>query len=126
MAEDKVEKSKVKVTNQGEGARVVSDVVSGSVLLQPGETKEVEMSKEGVDHYKAKAEKGGDITFGEPKDAEKTKQQAAEEEREKAERERTAKETEELQAEREEKAKAAAQQSAAPRAGQQSATQQRK
>lgn len=84
---DKIEKSKVTLHNKStEGARVVSDVAlpGGSVLLAPGASQEVEMSKEGVDHYKAKAEKGGDIQFGKPKEASETPAEQAQKAREEA------------------------------------------
>jgi hypothetical protein len=73
--------SKVTVHNKStEGARVVSDAVGGEVLLQPGESKEVELSAAAVEHYKKKAEVGGDIQFGEPKVEKQNLEQMSKEE----------------------------------------------
>jgi hypothetical protein len=53
MAE--IEKAKVTVRHRGKvGGRVASDVITGSVLLNPGDAKEVEMSRAGIEHYKKK------------------------------------------------------------------------
>jgi hypothetical protein len=50
-----VEKVTVVVRHRGGiGTRVVNDVVSGSVMLNPGDAKEVEMSLAGIEHYRRK------------------------------------------------------------------------
>ena len=71
-----IEKARVTVRHRGKtGTRVVSDVVTGSVALLPGDAKEVEMSRAGIEHYRRKR---GEIEVLEGKPAAVALQQASE------------------------------------------------